>query len=63
MVSVVIGKIEDTILIIELWIMSCRVLKRDMEFAMMDTLIQQCKAKRISTIKGFYYPTSKNGNG
>ena len=59
-VSVVIGKIEDTILIIELWIMSCRVLKRDMEFAMMDTLIQQCKAKRISTIKGFYYSTSKN---
>ena len=35
-VSVVIGKIEKTILHIELWIMSCRVLKRDINCQRID---------------------------
>lgn len=45
---------------IELWLMSCRVLKRDMECAMMDSLVEACRAKNISTIYGYYYPTAKN---
>ena len=40
--------------------MSCRVLKRDMEFAMMDTLVKQCKKNNVSKIHGYYYPTAKN---
>src|SRR5574344_156582 len=59
-VSVAIGKIEDTTLHIELWIMSCRVLKRDMEFAMMDSLVKRAKKRKIKTIIGYYYPTMKN---
>jgi len=59
-VSVVIGKKDDKILNIELWIMSCRVLKRDMEFAMMDELVSRCKKEGIETIMGYYYPTAKN---
>ena len=59
-VSVVIGKIEKTILHIELWIMSCRVLKRDMEYAMMDELVQKSRAAGVKTIRGYYYPTAKN---
>ena len=61
LVSVIIGKINGDIFDIELWIMSCRVLKRDMEFAMMDQLVEKCKAKSIKKIKGYYYPTQKNG--
>ena len=60
-VSVVIGRKEQTALHIELWLMSCRVLKRDMEFAMLDTLVEQCKAAGITEIFGYYYPTKKNG--
>lgn len=60
-VSVVIGHILGKILEIDLWIMSCRVLKRDMEFAMMDALVKKAKEAGIETIKGFYYPTMKNG--
>ena len=41
--------------------MSCRVLKRDMEYAMMDTLAAACKKRGIDTICGYYYPTAKNG--
>lgn len=59
-VSVVIGKIVGEVLDIELWIMSCRVLKRDMEYAMMDELVHRAKDCGIKTIKGYYYPTAKN---
>lgn len=59
-VSVVIGKIDDYKLHIDLWIMSCRVLKRDMEFAMMDSLVKKAKEKQIKEIYGYYYPTAKN---
>ena len=60
LVSVVIGHIVDDICHIDLWLMSCRVLKRDMEFAMIDELVRQCKKKGIKQIKGYYYPTAKN---
>ena len=59
-VSVVIGEKEGKTLHIRLWLMSCRVLKRDMEFAMMDTLVDACKEQDIDTIYGYYYPTAKN---
>jgi FkbH-like protein len=59
-VSVVIGhKVGDECRI-DLWIMSCRVLKRDMEFAMMDVLVEKCREAGLRTIRGFYYPTAKN---
>jgi len=60
LVSVVIGHIVEDICHIDLWLMSCRVLKRDMEFAIMDELVRQCKKKGIKQIKGYYYPTAKN---
>ena len=59
-VSVVIGKIDGDILNIDLWIMSCRVLKRDMELAMLDRLVERAAERGIKTIKGYYYPTAKN---
>lgn len=59
-VSVVIGHIADDVCNIELWIMSCRVLKRDMEYAMFDKLVEACKNKGIHRLKGCYYPTAKN---
>ncbi|MBQ7563693.1 MAG: HAD family hydrolase [Lachnospiraceae bacterium] len=59
-VSVVIGKKNGDMLDMELWIMSCRVLKRDMEFAMMDELVRSAREAGIRTIKGYYYPTAKN---
>lgn len=45
---------------IELWLMSCRVLKRDMEFAMMDELVRVAKKNGITKLVGYYYPTAKN---
>lgn len=59
-VSVVIGRCENKTLHIELWLMSCRVLKRDMEFAMLDELVKQCHTRGITKIIGYYYKTPKN---
>ena len=59
-VSLVIGKQDGEELHIDLWLMSCRVLKRDMEFAMMDTLAKKASERGIKTVYGYYYPTAKN---
>jgi FkbH-like protein len=61
LVSVVIGHVIEDRCEIDLWIMSCRVLKRDLEFAMMDELVKRCKEKGVKKIIGHYYPTAKNG--
>ena len=60
-VSVVIGEIKEDRLDIILWLMSCRVLKRDMEYAMMDALAGRCQAMELRTVRGYYFPTAKNG--
>lgn len=60
-VSAVIGRTENHVCHIDLWIMSCRVLKRDMEYAMMDELVRQCQCRGIKEIRGYYCPTNKNG--
>ena len=44
----------------DLWLMSCRVLKRDMEYAMMDALVERCRQESLTEILGYYYPTAKN---
>lgn len=59
-VSVVIGRCEEKTLHIELWLMSCRVLKRDMELAMLDELVKKCRERGIDKIIGYYYKTPKN---
>ncbi len=62
-VSLAIGNIRgdnrDELHIV-LWLMSCRVLKRDMEFAMMDCLVSAASDHGVKTIYGYYYPTAKN---
>ena len=60
-VALCIGHVIDKICHIDLWLMSCRVLKRDMECAMMDSFVKRCKRLGLSEIRGYYYPTSKNG--
>ena len=58
-VSVVIAQKEEKAAHIRLWLMSCRVLKRDMELAMLDELVERCQEAGIEEIYGYYYPTAK----
>ena len=63
-VAVSFGHEEDEegakVFIMDLWLMSCRVLKRGMEYAMMDEFVNECRSRGVSKIRGCYYPTAKN---
>jgi FkbH-like protein len=61
LVSVLIGRVLDGSVEIDIWLMSCRVLNREMELAMFDALVEQCQARCIREIVGVYIPTKKNG--
>ena len=60
LISVVIGKKEGTALRIGLWLMSCRVLKRGMEQAMLDALVKAAQGAGCTELLGEYLPTKKN---
>lgn len=61
LVSVLVGRANGTAVELDLWLMSCRVLNREMELAMFDTLVEQCQARGIRKIVGVYIPSKKNG--
>lgn len=61
LVSVIMGVQQDDAIGIDLWIMSCRVFKREMELAMFDALCEEARKRRVRTITGRYFPSPKNG--
>tara|TARA_B100001093_G_scaffold520294_1_gene614390 strand:- start:10398 stop:12185 length:1788 start_codon:yes stop_codon:yes gene_type:complete len=60
LISVIIGEIVDKTCIIDTWLMSCRVIKRNMELAMFDMLIRECNLRKITKIIGVFKGTKKN---
>ena len=60
LIALIIASVSAKKCSIDLFLMSCRVLKRDMEFAMFDQFINLCKAKGILEIIGYYNESSKN---
>ena len=60
LISIIIGKQVGDVLEILLWIMSCRVLKRDMEIAMLNELVDLAKKRGIKKLRGTYIPSKKN---
>jgi len=60
LVSILIGRVVGKAVELDLWLMSCRVLNREMEFAMFDALVEQCQARGVRQIVGVYIPSKKN---
>jgi FkbH-like protein len=60
LISVIIGRRVDETLELDLWIMSCRVLKRDMELAMLDALVSRCTSLGVARLRGHYIRSPKN---
>jgi len=61
LISIVLGRIDGANLHLDLWLMSCRVLKREMEIAMLDSIAERAKDLGIGRLIGTYIPTAKNG--
>jgi FkbH-like protein len=60
LVSLMSGDIRGEALHISLWLMSCRVLKRGLEGAMLDQMAALAKARGLNSLIGYYLPTPKN---
>ena len=60
LVSVLIGRVSHETVELDVWLMSCRVLKREMELAMFDALVERCQARGLRRIVGVYIPSRKN---
>ncbi len=62
MIGVVIGRPSDLdTWEIDTWLMSCRVLCRGVEEAMLSKVVSEAKQQGIRRLVGKYVPTSKNG--
>ena len=59
-ISVVLGRREHRSLHIDLWLMSCRVVKRGVERAVLDALVATCQQYGLSEIVGYYRRSDKN---
>lgn len=60
LVSVISAVCLDDVANIDVWVMSCRVLKRNLEFAVFDKFVDECKSKGIKRILGRFYVTDRN---
>jgi FkbH-like protein len=61
LISVAIGKVVGDTAEIDTWLMSCRVLKRQVEEAVLNEIVRLAQARGCVSIKGVYRPTAKNG--
>jgi len=61
LVTVVLGELTEQTLQIKLWVMSCRVLKRELELALLDALVSKALRGGALEILGHYKRTAKNG--
>jgi len=61
LISVIILKKHASEVLIDTWIMSCRVLKRGMELFVLNAIAEVAKEAGASYLKGEYIPTLKNG--
>ena len=60
LVSVVVGRVEADNLLVETWVMSCRVLSRGVEDFVVEKLLEAARARGLSRVVGRYEPTAKN---
>jgi FkbH-like protein len=61
LISVVIVKVAGETAIVDTWLMSCRVLKRQMEDEVANEIVRLAKQRGCTTVIGHYLPSEKNG--
>ncbi len=61
LISVVVGKVAGDEAEIDTWLMSCRVLKRQVEELVLNEVVRLALLRNCCRIRGVYLPTAKNG--
>ncbi|MCE3038665.1 HAD-IIIC family phosphatase [Helicobacter anatolicus] len=60
LIAISIGRIVEDVCHLDLWLMSCRVLKRHMEYAMLDSFVEIAKKRGVKKLVGYYFKSPKN---
>lgn len=60
MISVVILEVADDSLVVDTWLMSCRVLEREVEHAVLNKIVALARARGLRYVVGRYIPTDRN---
>lgn len=60
LVSVMLGRRTDTELVLDTWLMSCRVIGRGLEVFALNAFVARARQAGVKTIIGRYEPTAKN---
>ena len=60
LISVVLARIEQDALVVDTWLMSCRVLKRGGETLVCNHLCEFAATHGLKRVRGEYIPTAKN---
>lgn len=61
LIAIAIGTVDGADMVIDTWLMSCRVLKRNVEDEVLNELVRLAEERGCSTLVGVYLPTAKNG--
>ncbi len=61
LISVVILEVQQDALLVDTWLMSCRVLGRNVEQFVLNNIVGAARRRGLSRIVGEYLPTPKNG--
>ena len=61
LISVVIGRVTGDEAEVDTWLMSCRVLQRQVEEEVLNELVRLARLRGCSRIRGVYLPSVKNG--
>jgi FkbH-like protein len=61
LISVVMAQERDAALLIDTWLMSCRVLKRGVEQHVLNHLVERARERGLRTLRGVYIASAKNG--
>jgi len=60
-IAILIARTEGSDATIDTWLMSCRVLGRQVEEACLGVLVEACRSLGAQRLVGLYRPTEKNG--
>ena len=60
LIAIVIGKARGEEFAIDTWLMSCRVLKRQVEEEVLNEIVRLARARGCSRVMGQYIPSAKN---
>jgi FkbH-like protein len=60
LISVVLAEVAGDELRIDTWLMSCRVLQRNVEHHLLNHLVALARSRGLGRIRGEYVPTAKN---